>query len=259
MSQNEWPDRGIFSGVVFQFEISELVHFNDNQNGCSWWRSRAQLCPVSSLLQVIARECGDRRGEFDTLSNLLFHNYFQLREFSEPAVFSVLRDPKEIPPSHVFVQPVPKPIQTLCTYGFHWQEVSQAYHHHFWFYFAPSPCYLYLQAPTSLTGRSNYSFFIFFLPLWFSSSRLSPLTPILFFQRDDISLLILSAKTMGNFPGFGPPIFPEPSPKIGAQETQQYIISISFPVCRWYLFVDCWSCCHDRKIDKEWLVRLGNI
>lgn len=98
------------------------------------------LPSISSQLQVNARECGDRRGEFDTLSNLLLHNYFQLTEFSEPDVFSVLGDPKWTSLPHVFVQPLPKPTKKpLCTYSFHWQEVSQAYHHNFsWFCFAPS-------------------------------------------------------------------------------------------------------------------------
>lgn len=92
-------------------------------------------------LQMNARECQNRRGEFDTLSNLLFHGFFQLGEFSEPDVFSVLSNPKWTSPPRVFVQPLPKPVQTHCTYGFQWQEVSQANCHNFsWLCFAPSSC-----------------------------------------------------------------------------------------------------------------------
>lgn len=82
-------------------------------------------------------------------------------------------------------------------------EVSQAYHHNFsWF------CTKFLLALFAGSDffywKKQLIFLNFLLPLWFHTSRLVPLTPILSFQRDDIALLVLSAKAMGDFPRFDP-------------------------------------------------------
>jgi len=152
------------------------------------------------------QKSGDRRGEFDTLSKLLVPNNFQLREFSEPDVFPVFSDPKWTSLPDAFVQPLLKPVQAFCIYSFHWQQAFQAHHHHmnnyFWFCFAPSFIFRLLPlvleetvAPSSPSLCHHASVH----PDYF------PLLLFVYFQRDDLGLLIHSAKTMGAFPRFYPP------------------------------------------------------
>lgn len=184
---------------------------------------KSSTCPVSYFrYKWIPENMGTEEENNLLLSNLLFHSYFLLREFSEPDVFSVLRDPKWISPPQEFVQLLPKPIQTLCSYGFHWQEVSQAYHHNF-------PGFVLHQAPVNCI----YRLLLLLLEEAIAASSFS-------FCHRDLYIQILSfysyfmfsgvwsfpacsfSQRYGRFPQIcvSMIIFPEHSPKVGDQETQ---------------------------------------
>lgn len=176
----------------------------------SWWKSRAQLAqnpiPVTSEYKRIWG------------SNLLFHNYFRLREFSEPDVFSVLNTPKWISPPRVFVQPLPKPTQTLCTYG----GVSSL----------PSQLFLVLFCTKFLLALFAGSYFFYwkkqliFLNFLFaiviSHIQISSSYSYFIFSEGWSCPACSFSQSYGRFPQIWSfmIIFPEPPPKIGDQEKQ---------------------------------------
>lgn len=70
-----------------------------------------------SSYRWMPEKCRDRTGGFNTLSNVLGPNYFQLRDIFEPDVFPVFSDSKRTSPPHAYEQALLEPMQVFCIYS----------------------------------------------------------------------------------------------------------------------------------------------